>query len=667
MFLRGKNFNPISIVISLAVVLGISACQTLPERKPIEKEGKVYGVTGGSFRSNWWNYYERALSYADGGFWDEAEFDLRDAIDQRNNDQRRARTYGMHFIDYFPHRELGIVLYNKKMLDQAIKELEASMAMDKSAKAAIYLDRARRTRIEERQLDKKAPEVLIKSPQQPFLTNAFSVTIEGVARDDTFVRTISVGSKAVRIDVSAPEILFKVDIPLSNGENQIPVMVTDLSGKSSQSIVVVKVARLGPVLKIDEPREDASVSETSVMLKGYAFSEQGLDEMTVNGRKTSFDGSQEVQIQTQVPFRLEDKGLEIKIKDRAGNITAAFLTLSRSGDKTFCPDISEQKDITPPTINIRDPRPKYMTYLDQALIEGNIRDNDRVESLSINDQQILKTDGKNVYFSHLLELKEGENIVTIRGADRSGNVTTETVTIKRGILNVRQTGARLRVAVNQFEKISIGMDKQMSFGFEDLLSSFMLKRARFSVIERRNLQAILEEHRLSMSGLVDESTALKVGKLLAADDMLLGSILERVNSLEIYARLVDTETAEVITAVDIYGEDIDIEALRSLSQGVDLRLTEELPVLEGIVIKSDGRRFAVDLGKQSQIKKGSKVIVYSIGREIIHPVTKKVIGIDIRELGEGRVESVMEEMSYAELTDKSDDNVLQPMLRVITR
>lgn len=667
MFSRSKNFNLVSIVIPLIFVLGISACQTLPERKPIEKEGKVYGVTEGSFRSNWWNYYERALSYADGGFWEEAEFDLRDAIAQRNNDQRRARTYGMHFIDYFPHRELGIVFYNRKMLDQAIKELETSMAMDKSAKAAIYLDRVRKTRIEERQLDKKVPDVLIKSPQQPFFTNAFSVTIEGVARDDTFVRTISVGSKAVRIDVSAPEIPFKVDIPVSNGENRIPVMVTDLSGKSSQSIVVVKVSRLGPVLKIDEPKDGARMPETSIMLKGYAFSESGLDEMTVNGRKISFDGSQEVQIQAQVPIRREDKGLEIKIKDRAGNITAAFLTLSRSDDKTLTPDISEQKDNTPPTIKIRDFRPEYTTYLDQALIEGNIRDNDQVESLSINDQQILKTNGKNIYFSHLLELKEGENIVTIRGADRSGNVKMETVKIKRVILNVRQTGSRLRVAVNQFEKTSIGMDKQMSFGFEDLLSSFMLKRARFSMIERRNLQTILEEHKLSMSGLVDESTALKVGKLLAADDMLLGSILERVNSLEIYARLVDTETAEVITAVDIYGEDIDIEALRSLSQGVDLRLTEELPVLEGIVIKADGRRFAVDLGKQSQIKKGSKVIVYSVGGEIIHPVTKKVMGMDIRELGEGRVESVMEEMSYAEMTGKSGNNVLQPMLRVITR
>jgi TolB-like protein len=240
--------------------------------------------------------------------------------------------------------------------------------------------------------------------------------------------------------------------------------------------------------------------------------------------------------------------------------------------------------------------------------------------------------------------------------------------IKREILNVYQTGSRLRVAVSQFEKTSIGADRQMSLGFEDMLSSAMMKRARFAMIERRNLKAVLEEQKLTLSGLVDESTALKVGKILAADDMLLGSILERINSLEIYARLVDTETAEVVAAVDIYGEDIDIGALRSLGQGVDLRLVEDLPLLEGIVLKSDGPRFAVDLGKLSQIKRGAKVIVYEIGGEIIHPVTKKVMGLDIREIGEGRVDSVQNEMSFAELTgDKSGTKVLRPMLRVITR
>ena len=657
-----------SICVTVLFLLAISGCQTLPIRKPIEKDGQTYGVTEGAFRHNWWNYYERALSFADGGFWEEAELDLREAIALRSSDQRRARTYGMHFLDYFPHRELGIVLYNKKMLDQAIQELNASIKMERSAKASIYLDRVRKTRIEERQLDKNAPEILIKSPQQPYVTNAFSVVIEGIARDDTYVRDISVGSKVLRIDLSAPEVPFKVEIPVKNGENRIPVMVTDLSGKSSQRIVVVKVARLGPVLRIDEPRDGAVVTEAGVLLKGHVFCEPGLEEIVVNSRKIPFNGVQEVAIQEQVSLQPEERRLEITIKDRAGNITKASIALAKSGVAPAVQREAVLKDTNPPTILLRDLKPEYTTYLQQALIEGNVRDDDLVESLFINDQPVLKTAGKSIYFSHLLELREGENIFHIRALDRMGNARAETVKIKREVLKVRQTGSRLRVAVIQFEKTSIGADKQMSLGFEDILSSAMLKRARFAMIERRNLQAVIEEQKLSMSGLVDESTALKLGKLLAADDMLLGSILERINSLEIYARLVDTETAEMIAAVDIYGEDIDIDTLRSLGQGVELRLTEEVPLLEGIVLKADGSRFAVDLGKQSQIKRGAKVLIYEVGGEIVHPVTEKVVGLDIREVGEGRVESVQEEMSFAELTgEKASSKVLQPMLRVITR
>ncbi len=667
MLLRKNYPHPFYGAIVLAILLLILACQTLPERKPLDKGGRMYGITEGAFRHTWWNYYERALSYADGGFWQEAELDLRESLALRNADQRRARTYGMHFVDYFPHRELGIVFYYKKQYDQAVQELEASLKMERSTKAEIYLDRARKTLIEERQLDKKPPAITIHSPQQPFVTNAFSLTIAGVARDDTFVRTISVGDKHIRIDSSAPEIPFKIEIPLKQGENRITVTATDLSGKSTQSAVVVKVTRLGPVLRIDEPQDDVPRSGSAVLVKGYAFADPGLEEMIINGRKIPLDDSQEAQLQEQVPLAPEDKGLEIKVRDRAGNVTTAFVSLSRTEAREAVPGAPVKKDTLPPTIQLRDFKPEQTTYLDQALLEGNIRDNDRVAGLFINDEQILKTPGKNIYFSHLLELKEGENLFQIRAIDQSGNIRKETLKIKRDILKVRQTGSRLRVAVNQFEKTSIGADQKLSFGFEDILSSAMLKRARFSVIERRNLKAVVEEQKLSMSGLVDERKALEVGKLLSADDMLLGSILERVNSLEIYARLVDTETAEVMAAVDIYGEDIDVGVLRSLGQGLDLRLTEELPLLEGIVMKVEGRRLAIDLGKQSQIKRGTKIIIYNVGGEIIHPVTKKVMGLDIRELGEGKIEAVMEEMSYAELSDKSGNSMLRPMLRVITR
>ena len=46
-----------------------------------------------------------------GRYFDQAAGDLNAALEQRGRDQRMARTYGMHFVDYFPHRELGIIYF----------------------------------------------------------------------------------------------------------------------------------------------------------------------------------------------------------------------------------------------------------------------------------------------------------------------------------------------------------------------------------------------------------------------------------------------------------------------------------------------------------------------------------------------------------------------------
>ena len=58
----------------------------------------------GTFRGRWYNYYDRGLAYSATGDWDNALHDLKKAAAKRDRDQRMARTYGMHFIDYFPHR-----------------------------------------------------------------------------------------------------------------------------------------------------------------------------------------------------------------------------------------------------------------------------------------------------------------------------------------------------------------------------------------------------------------------------------------------------------------------------------------------------------------------------------------------------------------------------------
>jgi len=50
------------------------------------------------------------------------------------------------------------------------------------------------------------------------------------------------------------------------------------------------------------------------------------------------------------------------------------------------------------------------------------------------------------------------------------------------------------------------------------------KTQYFSILERKELQRILEEHALQMSGIVNDSTAVEFGKIIGVDGIILGDI-----------------------------------------------------------------------------------------------------------------------------------------------
>src|SRR4030042_376856 len=160
-----------ALLLGIGLTLGLFGFgRDLPGKGPeCVKDGVKYGVVKGNFREEWWNYQERGMSYLEGGCYEPALADLDHAIklrrqvDRKEGDQRRARTYGMHFADYFGHREKGIALFELGQVDQAIQELETSLSSAEAARAQYYLDKARKAKLEETQADTAAPTVEITS------------------------------------------------------------------------------------------------------------------------------------------------------------------------------------------------------------------------------------------------------------------------------------------------------------------------------------------------------------------------------------------------------------------------------------------------------------------------------------------------------------------------
>ncbi|ETR65015.1 MAG: hypothetical protein OMM_14950 [Candidatus Magnetoglobus multicellularis str. Araruama] len=62
-------------------------------------------ITEGLFKGKWEDYYECGLFCIEKECYAQAVEYLNQALSIKTIDKRMIRTYGVHMIDYFPHRE----------------------------------------------------------------------------------------------------------------------------------------------------------------------------------------------------------------------------------------------------------------------------------------------------------------------------------------------------------------------------------------------------------------------------------------------------------------------------------------------------------------------------------------------------------------------------------
>jgi len=123
-------------------IVGLSTTEKIPEKITKKEEKKPESSVSRKVKGpdkDYWEYYLDGLSLSESGKWEEAIEAFSKAISMDSKDRSKTRTYGMHFIEYFPHRELGIVYFHLKQFEKAKEELNKSFSMEKSAKAQEYL------------------------------------------------------------------------------------------------------------------------------------------------------------------------------------------------------------------------------------------------------------------------------------------------------------------------------------------------------------------------------------------------------------------------------------------------------------------------------------------------------------------------------------------------
>jgi len=275
-------------------------------------------VTRAPFRGRWWQYYERGVSWSLGGFSREAEQDLRACLRLRGTDARRARTYGLHFVQCFAHRELGAVLFERGELDEAEREVLASLAQEPSAKAEYLLARIRAQRAgappptvdagAEGRIDLDTIAAVPAADAQPG-----SLNVAGSVSAGAGLEAIAADGSSRPLVVAAQGRFAAV---LNAGERL-------RTGRGPTAVVVVPIPPAAPSLTVDGPGDGRIVTEAHALYRYEASADAGLAEVrvasadgTVLARKT-LSGLHGAGMLT-VPLEPGEHVLRFTVSDRAG-------------------------------------------------------------------------------------------------------------------------------------------------------------------------------------------------------------------------------------------------------------------------------------------------------------------------------------------------------------
>ncbi|PAY18987.1 hypothetical protein CKO51_13610 [Rhodopirellula sp. SM50] len=81
-----------------------------------------------------------------------------------------------------------------------------------------------------------------------------------------------------------------------------------------------------------------------------------------------------------------------------------------------------------------------------------------------------------------------------------------------------------------------------------LLTAKLLEHPGLYLVEREELTKIIDEQTLNVSGMVDPSSATRIGQLTGARILVAGSVLETNDKLYVVAKVIGTETSRVLGA-----------------------------------------------------------------------------------------------------------------------
>jgi hypothetical protein len=277
-----------------------------------------------------------------------------------------------------------------------------------------------------------APTITLDSPASNNTTQTNTVRLTGSASDDVSVMRMAfqlnnepeepmaiTPGKSVSFDHTAGF--------LSPGANTINIIAYDDSGNRSVKAITVNYGSSTPppsgssppTVKLSQPANGATVSTTTVRIKGSASDDKGVTRVTF---KLNDEPEEVIAIKpsTSVSFARTVGYL----KPGANTVTVfAYDADGNRGSSTVTVNYGSN---TPPSVSITQPTNGTSTTSTSLTVTGSARDDDRVTRLTYQlnggaEQNVSITSGASVPFSfNASGFREGSNTLTVNAYDAAG-------------------------------------------------------------------------------------------------------------------------------------------------------------------------------------------------------------------------------------------------------
>ena len=210
----------------------------------------------------------------------------------------------------------------------------------------------------------------------------------------------------------------------------------------------------------------------------------------------------------------------------------------------------------------------------------------------------------------------------------------------------------LTVAVFDFESKDEAV-RDLGPKVATLLNANLSAEPRIITVERAELEKVLGEQELGLSGTVSPDTAAKVGHLTGAKVLVTGRVFKADKELVIVAKIIGTETSRV------YGELVKgtmassiTDLSRDLAKKIAATISEKGDTLTAKVESREDR-----IGKIKKSLKQSKLPAVSVkiserhfGQPVIDPAVQTELGLILKECGFTLVDDNSPQKADVEIT-----------------